>query len=97
MIRTMTSIDKEQPSEVPPLATSTNYLQDVDGAGYVPYLTDGETESRGLAGVLQVGLEATVQSWPGGLSHEAGWEGVLAHSGCQAGELACDSCCGDTM
>lgn len=68
-----------------PLKKSTNDSREVDEAGYVPYLIDGETEAQGLDVALQGELGVTVQGWPEGFLQDAGWEGVLTQSGCQAG------------
>lgn len=51
-----------------------------------------ETKTQRLDGALWGGLGATVWSWPGWLSHEAGWEGILAQIDAKQGELSCSAC-----
>lgn len=66
-----------------PLKTSTDYS---DGWGWLCSLFDrGGNWAPRTRGCPSGRAGSHFQGWPGGFSHEAGWESILAPSGCQAG------------
>ena len=81
----------------PPLKANTNYSREIDGAGYVPYLIDGETEPQGLEGALQ-------GDWKpfSGLAWRTFPRGRVGKHSCpkwmpSRGEFPCDSCRDNTV